>query len=90
MLSNSPEYSQAEYVLIEHFDMTRLARSILPGVLYTFMAVKAFTTDDRSPYADALRRAMLAFERGGIYRLTPEWDDLISIVWTPFQENIDD
>jgi len=75
MLGDS-SYSEKELKLIEHFGFENAAGHVLPAMLFTMMAAKAFMMDDRTPYAAALRRCLKAFETGA-YRCTPEWDALI-------------
>jgi hypothetical protein len=75
-------YSEKELKLIAHFGMADIAYNIQPPLLYTMLAYKAFVTNDQTPYASALRRCLEAlenvgFEKGKVYRCTPEWDALI-------------
>lgn len=73
-------YSDAEKKLIAYFGFTDISEStsLVPAVLYPMMASKAFVDNDRTPAADALRRAIVALERRSVYRETPEWDSLIA------------
>lgn len=69
-------YSEAELKLINHFGFENAVGHVLPALLYPMMASKAFMVNDQTMYASALRRCLLAFEKGA-YRGTPEWDALI-------------
>jgi hypothetical protein len=69
-------YSETELKLIEHFGFENAVGHVLPALLYSMMASKAFMMNDQTQFASALRRCLLAFEKGA-YRGTPEWDALI-------------
>jgi hypothetical protein len=69
-------YSETELKLIRHFGFENAVGHVLPALLYPMMASKAFMMNDQTQFASALRRCLLAFEKGA-YRGTPEWDALI-------------
>ena len=79
VLRDTFEYSPRELDLIAHFSMLDIAPHVIPIDLYKLMVHKAFLDDDRTPWADSLRRCWKALHDDSpcIYRLTPEWDDLI-------------
>ena len=54
------EYSKKEMELIAHFE---IANMVSPYSMYRMMVEKAFADDDRSAWADALRRCWKAFEK---------------------------
>jgi hypothetical protein len=82
-------YSEAELKLIKHFGFENAIGHVLPALLYPMMASKAFMVDDRTPFASALRRCLLAFEKGA-YRGTPEWDALIANPYVPSTNDPED
>jgi hypothetical protein len=82
-------YSEKELKLIDHFGFENAAAHVLPALLYPMMASKAFMMDDRTEYASALRRCLLAFEKGA-YRGTPEWDALIGDPYVPSRNDPED
>lgn len=74
------EYSQAEIRLIEAIDPSwgtqEAAGRLVPGVLYTTLAVKCFMDKRIGPEVNALRRVLAALQESKIYRLTPDFDKL--------------
>ena len=64
--------------LIAHFGFAEIANMVSPYSMYRMMVEKAFADDDRSAWADALRRCWKAFEKETPYRMTQEWDDMIA------------
>lgn len=76
MRSLTFDYSKKEQGMIEHFGYSDIAPMIAPFALYRLMVEKAFVDDDRSAWAESLRRCLKAFQ-GGPFRDTPEWDALI-------------
>lgn len=79
MLSKSSEYSEKELALIRYYRMEILTETVRPIMLYNAMVYTAFVKDDRSCYAESLRRCILALEGNTIRRMTPEFDALIDI-----------
>lgn len=77
----TPEYSARERMLFRHFGLESVVRHTQPITAYTMAAHVAFMRNDQSRWANALRRCITAMEeiaeRDRIWRLTPEWDDLI-------------
>jgi len=88
MLGES-SYSEAELKLIKHFGFEDAAYHMLPALLFTAMAAKAFMMNDRTEFASALRRCLEAFEKGA-YRGTPEWDALIGDPYVPSRNDPED
>jgi hypothetical protein len=77
MLGDSCHYSETEMRLFEHFGMANIACHMQPPMLYALLATKAFILNDQTPWADGLRRCLIALEKCSTYRKTPEWDALI-------------
>ena len=75
------EYSQKELKLIEHYGFLEIIKKVElnPPSLYRMMMEKAFVDNDQDIYHEALRKCMEAFMDCKIYRLTKEWDDLITL-----------
>lgn len=75
------EYSKSEMKLIKHFGYEKLANdtNTSPVELYRMMAMKAFDMDDRTPYAEAVRKANRAINNCNPYRGTLCFDKLIEI-----------
>jgi hypothetical protein len=71
-------YSPKEHTLIEHFGFSDVADSMEPPVLYRVMAEKAFCEDMRGDAVDSLRRCLTALNRSSCFRMTEEWDEMIS------------
>lgn len=60
--------------------MDNICQAISPLTMWRTMVVKAFIENDQSPYADAVRRGISALDGDNtVYRLTPEFEDLIKI-----------
>lgn len=73
------EYSENEMVLIRHSKMLDLYQKLTAFPLYRLMAYHAFIYNDQSPEADAIRRGCIAIDENKIYRLTPEFDEIIKV-----------
>ena len=71
---NPNEITPAERKLIEHFGFDDIADHVDPSTIFRIMAQKAFTDNDSSPAALALRRGLIAW---GTQRGTPEWEKLL-------------
>ncbi|MFW6173076.1 MAG: hypothetical protein ACOC5T_04970 [Elusimicrobiota bacterium] len=84
MLSTKTEYSEAEWKLIDYFGFRSFAESSssTPFTLYREIALYVFLQDISGPSVDAARRALRAMNNCNPYRMTPEFDELIS-----FEEN---
>ena len=72
------EYSEKEWLLIDHFGFRTVSEHAFPPMIYSMMAIKAFTSNEQSPYVDSLRRCLLHLEAGK-YRMTPEFENLIQV-----------
>lgn len=74
------EYSEAELRLIGAIDPTwgtkEAAGRVVPGWLYTSLAVKCFMKNRIGFEVNALRRVLTALQEGEVYRMTPEFDKL--------------
>lgn len=82
------EYSEKEQKLIEALNFQTFAKSpnLPPPLLYNCMALECFRLNKNDKIADSVRNCLLALEdianaspKMKIYRLTPEFDDLIQI-----------
>jgi hypothetical protein len=75
------KYSDKEIKLIKHFGFEHLINtdSIVAPTLYRMMAEKAFLDAEEGLYAQSLRRCIIAFNTGSVFRNTPEWDKLIEV-----------
>ena len=77
------EYSEAEKTLISglspHWANVIENTYISPLNLYKILAVNAFLAKREDEYTEALRKSLEALESCKIYRMTPEFDELISI-----------
>lgn len=59
-----------------HNNMDQLA----PSTLFNILATHCFLEEIKNPAADSLRRLLKEMNKvNGIYRNTPEWDNLISL-----------
>lgn len=77
------KYSEKEEKLIRYFNVADAANSKTVGAntIYNMMVMEAFLRDDRTEYAESLRRCVRALNSPSeqIYRMTPEWDNLITV-----------
>lgn len=75
-----PEYSDAEWKLIDFFGYRNFAinSKISPPMLYRELAVLAVKKGMVGPAVQAVGRAMDAMDSGRCYRMTEEFDRLIS------------
>ena len=74
------EYSDKEIELIKALGYEDLIdTSISPPSLYRVMAEKCFLDDIRDSRADSVRRCMKALCHTVVYRMTPQWDELIQL-----------
>lgn len=74
------DYSDAERRLFRVFDFEYLCeyRNIAPVMIYRNCVEVAFLKVMAGPAVDALRRGYGALQECAIYRMTPEFDALIS------------
>jgi hypothetical protein len=76
------KYSKKEIKLIEYFYPNLIEpnyyETIMPVVLYRMMVKEAFLKNYNNIFTQSLRRCYQAIVDCEIYRLTPEWDTLIS------------
>jgi hypothetical protein len=75
------EFSKNEMVLVEHYGFSHLIESCsLDEIsIYRMMVDRAFSTNDMTSYADALRAAWTAIQNGSCYRMTEEFEAMIGI-----------
>lgn len=82
-MSDTCEYSEAEKILIKglspHWAQVIEHTDIPPWSLYKTLAVNAFLTKREDEYTEALRKGLQALESCKIYRMTPEFDELIKV-----------
>ena len=83
MSSGICEYSEAEKILIKglspHWANVIENTYISPLNLYKILAVDAFLAKREDEYIEALRKGLQALESCKIYRMTPEFDELIKV-----------
>ena len=83
MSSDICEYSEAEKILIKglspHWANVIESTYISPLNLYKILAVDAFLAKRENEYIEALRKGLQALESCKIYRMTPEFDELIKV-----------
>lgn len=83
MLSDTCEYSKAEKILIKglspHWAQVIEDTYISPLNLYKILAIDAFIAKREDVYVEALRKGLQALESCKIYRMTPEFDELIKV-----------
>ena len=72
-------WSDKELKLVEHYGYSDLADRVEPLMLYRMMVNKAFAINDQSEYANSLRRCSYALDNCTVYRMTPEFDKLITV-----------
>ena len=74
------EYSKAEWKLIDKFGIRYMAerRDVPPLTLYREMAIIAVCTMMTGPAAEALRRALNALHQATAYRMSEEFDALVT------------
>jgi hypothetical protein len=73
-------YSAQEKELIAHFGLSELIDQLGSApALYRILAITAFVRNDQTPWADALRRCLLALESGTPQRGTSDWDALLAV-----------
>lgn len=82
MLSGPCKYSENEKKLIKSIspywgDLIE-KHYIAPLNLYKILAIDCFLSKKEGVEVDALRRALQTLECGKLYRLTPEFEELIS------------
>lgn len=68
------EYSQAKKKLFTYFGYEELIDRLAAPTLYRMCAELAFVSAMRGSAVDALRKGLKAL----MYRMTPEWDQLIA------------
>lgn len=77
------EYSEAEKILIKglspHWANVIENQYIAPLNLYRILAQDCFLDNRNDKYADALRRGYKALLSSSVYRMTPEFDELIKV-----------
>ena len=82
-MTNDVVYSENEWHLIDRYGFRNIIEnsgtSLYPGLLYPMMCCKAFLVNDQGPEAAALRRGMQALNKCKPFRLTPEFEELISV-----------
>lgn len=74
----NPQYSEKELKLIEQLGYMDLP-SVQPIVLYRIMAMDLFKENKTGVLVDSVRRCLNAIDNGTPYRLTKEFDELISL-----------
>lgn len=83
MSSDICEYSEAEKILIKglspHWANVIENAYIAPFSLYKILAINAFIAKREDEYTEALRKGLQALESCKIYRMTPEFDELIKV-----------
>lgn len=73
------EYSKAEIRLITTLGCNYLIKcNLMPPVLYRMLIEKAFLENLSGPAVEALRRGAKALFSCAPYRLTPEFDQLVT------------
>lgn len=75
------EYSEAEIRLFKALGFSEFVSttpSVGPATLYLMAASWCFIKDRRGPEVDALRRGYQAFTDRDVYRMTPEFDTLVT------------
>ena len=74
------EYSKAEWKLIDKFGLRYMAerRDVTPLTLYREMAMITVCTMMTGPAVEALRRALNALNQATVYRMTDEFDTLVT------------
>lgn len=77
-LSINCEYSDAEKKLFSSLKLDKLMEFFNPITLYQYACIKCFKDDISGNDVDALRRGMIAIDACKMYRMTKEFDDLIS------------
>lgn len=73
------EYSEKEWKLITILGYQQIAKNVSPIQLYRLLSEKAFIDKMDNKISDSIRNCMIACNEGRIYRMTPEWDELIII-----------
>ena len=73
------KYSEKEIQLITYFGYQDLImhKDLTAPTIYQMMINKAFMLNINDAAAESLRRCYTALTSGKIYRLTPQWDEMI-------------
>jgi hypothetical protein len=79
VVGENETYSENEKLLIESFGMTDISEQLEPLPLYWLMVEKAFVRNINGPHVESLRRCYKAMMGMSVFRLTPEFDELIII-----------
>jgi hypothetical protein len=78
-------YSDKEFAMIQAISphwarlITESKVDFCPPTVLEIVAKEAFIEDMKGPAVDSLRRCLKAFNKGKVYRMTPEFDDLIQL-----------
>ena len=72
-------YSDKELELIKALGYIDLVYRIEPVVLYGILIKKCFQENIHGPLADSVRSISIALDKGNPYRMTKEFDSLISL-----------
>jgi hypothetical protein len=71
-------YSSKELELIRHYELEDVSTHLRPWAMYQAMAVRAFLQDDRSAYAETLRRCLEFLQKPTANRMTPGFEALFN------------
>jgi hypothetical protein len=77
MMTN-PQYSKKEILLFQQLDYDDLLTQE-PVVLYRMVALTLFKRGETGALVNSIRRCLNAIDDGYPYRLTEEFDELISL-----------
>ena len=74
----NPQYSKKEQELFTALGYSDLLTQE-PAVLYRMVALNLFKQNETGVLVESVRRCLNAIDNGTPYRLTPEFDELISL-----------
>jgi len=73
------EYSEKEQELINFLGFSDIAPHIAQSSLYRIMIEDCFLKEKTGSAVESLRRVAKAFYENKVYRMTPEFDSMISL-----------